>query len=61
MIFRGCFDLMDMVKDDHKKEVRAFAQEVLSGWLPFLEQAIRSPLPDRGNSDSQRPRAGMAP
>ena len=53
LIFRGCFDLMDMVKDDHKKEVKAFAEEVLSGWLPFLEQAIKAPLPDRGTTDSQ--------
>lgn len=47
LVFRGCFDLMDIVKDDHKKEVKAFADEILKGWLPFFEQAIRAPLPDR--------------
>ncbi|KAK3687769.1 armadillo-type protein [Podospora appendiculata] len=45
LVFRGCFDLMDIVKDDHKKEVKSFAEEVLSGWLPFLEQVIKLPLP----------------
>ncbi|KAK3319039.1 armadillo-type protein [Apodospora peruviana] len=53
LIFKSCFELMDMVKDGHKKEVRAFAEEVLSSWLPFLEQAIRTPLPDFSASDSQ--------
>ncbi|KAH8900212.1 ARM repeat-containing protein [Thozetella sp. PMI_491] len=53
LVFRGCFDLMDMVKEDHKKEVRAFADEVLRGWLPFLEQAIKTPLSEPGTSDSQ--------
>lgn len=45
LVFRSCFDLMDIVKDDHKKEVKTFAEEVLSGWLPFLEQVIKTPLP----------------
>ncbi|KAB5540361.1 armadillo-type protein [Coniochaeta sp. 2T2.1] len=47
LVFRGCFDLMDIVKDDHKKEVKAFADEVLKGWLPFFEAAIKTPLPER--------------
>ncbi|KAK3378686.1 armadillo-type protein [Lasiosphaeria ovina] len=53
LVFRSCFDLMDIVKDDHKKDVRNFAGEVLEGWLPFLEQVINTPLPDRGGADSQ--------
>jgi len=52
-VFRSCFDLMDIVKDDHKKEVKAFAEQVLSGWLPFLEQVIKSPLPPLDDSGSQ--------
>ncbi|KAL2018215.1 hypothetical protein VTK56DRAFT_1122 [Thermocarpiscus australiensis] len=53
LVFRSCFDLMDIVKEDHKKEVRTFAEEVLSGWLPFLEQVIKSPLPPLDGSGSQ--------
>ncbi|KAK1755603.1 armadillo-type protein [Echria macrotheca] len=45
LVFNGCFDLMDIVKDDYKTEVRAFADEVLKGWLPLLEQLVKSPLP----------------
>lgn len=53
LVFRSCFDLMDIVKDDHKKEVKAFAEQVLSGWLPFFEQVIKSPLPPLDGSGSQ--------
>ncbi|KAJ4289496.1 hypothetical protein N0V88_006978 [Collariella sp. IMI 366227] len=53
LVFRSCFDLMDIVKEDHKKEVKAFAEQVLSGWLPFLEQVIKSPLPPLEQSGSQ--------
>jgi hypothetical protein len=54
LVFRSCFDLMDIVKDDHKKEVKAFAEQVLAGWLPFLEQVIKSPLPPLpADADSQ--------
>ncbi|KAK4237357.1 hypothetical protein C8A03DRAFT_34686 [Achaetomium macrosporum] len=53
LVFRSCFDLMDIVKDDHKREVKTFAEEVLSGWLPFLEQLIKSPLPPLDQPGSQ--------
>lgn len=53
LVFRSCFDFMDIVKDGHKKEVRAFAEEILAGWLPFLEQVIKAPLPPLDDSGSQ--------
>ncbi|SPQ25449.1 001970a5-5de7-46e6-a2f3-5a7541433e97 [Thermothielavioides terrestris] len=53
LVFRSCFDLLDIVKDDRRKEVKTFAEEVLSGWLPFLEQVIKAPLPPLDQSGSQ--------
>lgn len=44
-VFRGCFELMDMVKDDHPKEVKGFADEALKGWLPFFSQVLSVQLP----------------
>ncbi|KAI0396710.1 ARM repeat-containing protein [Xylariaceae sp. FL0594] len=44
-VFRGCFDLMDTVKDEHPKEVMAFAEEALKGWLPFFLDIIKLQLP----------------
>jgi hypothetical protein len=62
LVFRGCFDLMDIVKDDHKKEVKAFADEILQGWLPFFEQAIKSPFPERpAGSDGSTPESWYGP
>ncbi|KAL1888827.1 hypothetical protein Sste5346_009305 [Sporothrix stenoceras] len=44
-VFRSSFDLMDMVKDEHLKEVKAFAQEALQGWLPFFHDVMKLQLP----------------
>lgn len=46
-VFRGCFDIMDMVKDEHGQEVKAFADEVLNAWSPFFLQIMKMPLPPR--------------
>lgn len=61
LVFRGCFDLMDIVKEDHKQEVKAFADEVLKGWLPFLEQVIKAPLPDNGPNLESQPESWNGP
>lgn len=53
-VFRGCFDLMDMVKDDHPKEVKGFAEEALQGWLPFFSQVLQIPLPEHSEEAPQR-------
>ena len=57
LVFRGCFDLMDIVKEDNKKEVKAFAEEVLQGWMPFLEQVVKLPLPNHDTESESQPDA----
>ncbi|ATZ56066.1 Bckap114 [Botrytis cinerea B05.10] len=44
-VFRGTFDIMEMVKDEHGLEVKAFAEEVLKNWTPFLVAIMKQPLP----------------
>ncbi|KAK8090774.1 Importin-beta domain-containing protein [Apiospora phragmitis] len=44
-VFRGCFDLMDQVKEDHPQDVKAFAEQALAGWFPFFLQTMKLPLP----------------
>ncbi|ESZ90586.1 hypothetical protein SBOR_9037 [Sclerotinia borealis F-4128] len=46
-IFRGTFDIMDMVKDEHGTEVRAFAEEVLESWSPYFLAIMKQTLPVR--------------
>lgn len=53
-IFRGCFDLMDMVKEDHPKEVKNFADEALKGWLPFFSQVLQVPIPPESDDAGAR-------
>ncbi|KAJ8060212.1 hypothetical protein OCU04_010555 [Sclerotinia nivalis] len=44
-VFRGTFDIMDMVKDEHGTEVKAFAEEVLVSWSPYFLAIMKQPLP----------------
>ncbi|KAK0620236.1 armadillo-type protein [Immersiella caudata] len=53
LVFRSCFDLMDIVKEDNKEEVKQFADEVLREWLPFFLDVIQSPLPAAPTTQGQ--------
>ena len=53
-VFRGCFDIMDMVKDEHGPEVKNFADEILTTWSPFFMDVLKKPLPARP-SDGEAP------
>ncbi|KAM0384275.1 hypothetical protein ACHAPY_001651 [Fusarium culmorum] len=50
-ILRGCFDLLNMIREDHAKEVRAFADGLIQQWNPFFITVMKSPLPE-ANLDS---------
>ncbi|KAI0193136.1 armadillo-type protein [Astrocystis sublimbata] len=52
-VFRGCFDLMDTVKDEHSKEITAFAEEALKGWFPVCHDILKLQLPEPGQSEHQ--------
>lgn len=45
-VFRGCFDILEMVMEDHKAPVKAFADEVLGQWLPFFIGVMKVRLPN---------------
>ena len=44
-VFRSCLDTLEMVMDDHKAEVKGFADEALAGWIPFFITTMKSSLP----------------
>ncbi|KAI1104066.1 ARM repeat-containing protein [Jackrogersella minutella] len=54
-VFRGCFDLMDTVKEEHPKEVQSFAEEAMKGWFPFFHQSMKLRLPDRDPQATSQP------
>ncbi|RSL71941.1 hypothetical protein CEP54_001060 [Fusarium duplospermum] len=53
--FRGCFDLMNMIKEDHAKEVKAFADELLTEWNPFFITVLASRLPEADLTQGSQP------
>ena len=52
-VFRSCFDIMDMVKEEHGPEVKGFADEVLNGWSPFFMSVMKKPLPARAKGNDE--------
>ncbi|KAF5657204.1 importin [Fusarium heterosporum] len=54
-IFRGCFDLLNMIKEDHAKEVRAFADGLLQQWNPFFITVLKSSLPEANLETGTQP------
>lgn len=44
-VFRSCFDILEMVIEDHKVAVKAFAEETLETWSPFFIATLQATLP----------------
>jgi importin-9 len=44
-VFRSCFDTLEVVLEEHKTEVKGFAEEALASWIPFFINTIKAPLP----------------
>ncbi|KAL7911612.1 armadillo-type protein [Trichoderma velutinum] len=55
-VFRGCFDLMYMVKDENK-DVKVFAEELLGRWNPFFIAVLKGRLPEGDSSSGAQPEA----
>lgn len=54
-VFRNTFDIMDIVKDEHGDEVRAFADEIIKAWSPFFLDTMKKLLPPVATVDTQQP------
>lgn len=52
-IFRGCFEILEMIMEDHKAEVKAFTEEVLSQWTPFFIGVMKTKLPEPPSEQEQ--------
>ena len=44
-VFRESFDIIEMVLENYKTEVKAFANETIKGWIPFFVQILKTKLP----------------
>lgn len=52
-VFRSTFDIMDMVKDEHGPEIKAFADEALTVWTPFFMDLLKRNLPARAKGSDE--------
>ncbi|KAK3110604.1 hypothetical protein LTR53_014927 [Teratosphaeriaceae sp. CCFEE 6253] len=52
-VFRSCFDILEMVMEDHKAAVKSFAEETLDGWVPFFIDTLNAPLPPAPSDDEE--------
>ncbi|KAK8251995.1 armadillo-type protein [Phyllosticta capitalensis] len=59
-VFRACFGTLEMVMEDHKAEVKSFAEEALSVWLPFFVEILKSKLPNAPTEEEQSQNASAA-
>ena len=50
-VFRGCFDTLEMVLEDHKAAVKSFADGTLNTWMPLFQTILKSDLPILPPSD----------
>ncbi|KZF19359.1 importin beta-5 subunit [Xylona heveae TC161] len=57
-IFRSSFDMLEMVMEDHKAEVKAFAEEALHAWSPFFLDIMRKPLPTMPSEEEEHKEDG---
>jgi hypothetical protein len=59
-VFRSCFDLLEMIMEDHKAAVKGFADEILPGWIPFFIETVKTPLPPAPSEEQERSGDGVA-
>lgn len=45
-VFRGCFDILEMILGDYKAMVKNFADEILREWIPFFVVILNTRLPE---------------
>ncbi|KAF1951499.1 ARM repeat-containing protein [Byssothecium circinans] len=52
-VFRACFNILEMVMEDHKAEIKGFADEVLQEWNPLFITIMKTRLPDPPSEDEE--------
>ena len=52
-VFRACFDILEMLMDNHKEAVKGFADQALNAWIPFFVGTMKAPLPPPPSEDEE--------
>jgi len=59
-VFRACFDILEMILEEFKAQVKSFADETLGTWIPFLITILESKLPPPPTVQEERQKAQSA-
>ena len=59
-VFRSCFDILEMVLEDHKAAVKEFADEALAMWIPLFVEIMQSKLPEPPTVEEEEQRSATA-
>lgn len=59
-VFRACFDILEMVMEDHKAAVKTFADEAVDAWKPFFLEVLKSSLPEAPTQEEEDSRSQKA-
>lgn len=52
-VFCSCFSTFEVMLDNHKKDVKQFLDQAMSGWAPFFLSVIKEPLPQAPSEDDE--------
>lgn len=52
-VFRSCFDILEMVLENHTTEVKGFAEEALGHWTPFFIEVMKTRLPSPPSDEEE--------
>jgi importin-9 len=61
-VFLSSLNILEMVMEDHRAEVKSFAEEALGGWIPFFAEVLKSrlpPTPPDGNEEAESHYRGL--
>jgi hypothetical protein len=54
-VFRDCLDSLEsFLEDEHKEQVKEFAEQILQQWIPFLLHIVQASLPEPPSEQEER-------
>ncbi|KAI5288827.1 hypothetical protein KEM54_004816 [Ascosphaera aggregata] len=52
-VFKGCFDPLELILEEHRDDVKHFLDQALNAWAPFFLATMKEPLPPAPSEDEE--------
>ena len=59
-VFKGCFNMLEIIMEENKAVVKAFAEQTINEWMPFFIATLKAPLPPAPAEDVNTINSGSA-